>query len=109
MDTSEAETVYNDILSSHPNHLAAHISFVQNIESTATIKVNYPFSFENLICSQSSGEDASKKVDLEKFTTVLKKIVNLTEMVINGTDKQALLAYYGIKLDSRPEATELKK
>lgn len=96
------------MLTDFPKHLSVHMNFIQHLESTVTIKAAYPFSFENFICSQSTVEAECRTVDLEKYAIVLKRTIDITDIVINETDKQSILAFYGIKLDSRPDANKLK-
>lgn len=84
------------------------MNFIQNLESTVAIKSLYPLSFENLIRLQSTATEPSKKVDVEKLSAVLKRSVEITDIVIKETDKDALLAFYGMKTDTRSDASKIK-
>ncbi|XP_005174861.1 tripeptidyl-peptidase 2 [Musca domestica] len=57
--------------------------------------------------SGSSAEDKQKE-DNQKLRNALERIVLLADNVIRDTDKDALLAYYGIKCDTRPDAAKIK-
>lgn len=57
--------------------------------------------------SGSSSEDKQKE-DNQKLRNALERIVLLADNVIRDTDKDALLAYYGIKCDTRPDAAKIK-
>lgn len=57
--------------------------------------------------SGSSSED-NQKEDNQKLRNALERIVLLADNVIRDTDKDALLAYYGIKCDTRPDAAKIK-
>lgn len=107
-DPTKAEDIYNEVVAAHPKHLSVHMNYIQNLESTVAIKSLYPVSFENLIRLQSSTTEASKKVDVERLSTVLKRSIELTDIVIKETDKDALLAFYGIKTDTRSDASKIK-
>lgn len=57
-----------------------------------------------------SGSDAEdkQKENKPKLRNALERIVLLADNVIRDTDKDALLAYYGIKCDTRPDASKIK-
>ncbi|XP_065369346.1 tripeptidyl-peptidase 2 [Calliphora vicina] len=57
-----------------------------------------------------SGSDAEdkQKENKQKLRNALERIVLLADNVIRDTDKDALLAYYGIKCDTRPDASKIK-
>lgn len=52
-------------------------------------------------------EDKQKE-NKQKLRNALERIVLLADNVIRDTDKDALLAYYGIKCDTRPDAAKIK-
>ncbi|XP_023302726.2 tripeptidyl-peptidase 2 [Lucilia cuprina] len=52
-------------------------------------------------------EDKQKE-NKQKLRNALERIVLLADNVIRDTDKDALLAYYGIKCDTRPDASKIK-
>ncbi|KAM7345588.1 tripeptidyl-peptidase II [Cochliomyia hominivorax] len=60
--------------------------------------------------SSASGGDAEdkQKENKQKLRNALERIVLLADNVIRDTDKDALLAYYGIKCDTRPDAAKIK-
>lgn len=49
-----------------------------------------------------------KSNDLEATKTKLKRILDLANTVIDETNVEALLAYYGLKTDNRPDAAKIK-
>lgn len=57
--------------------------------------------------SDTAGEDKQKE-NKQKLRNALERIVLLADNVIRDTDKDALLAYYGIKCDTRPDAAKIK-
>lgn len=46
--------------------------------------------------------------DMKTLDVTLKRVINLANIVINGTNVESLLAYYGLKSDSRPDAAKIK-
>lgn len=46
--------------------------------------------------------------ELDASKDALKRVVELCDIVINETDSSALLAYYGLKTDVRPDAAKIK-
>lgn len=98
-DTSKAEEVYKSVLDMFPSYLPAHISFCQKLDS-AEIKNQLPFTYRKSLALTVDELDATKDV--------LKRIVELCDIVIGETDSNALLAYYGLKTDARPDATKIK-
>ena len=103
----KAEKIYEEVIAAHPKHLAAHLLLVQNIEAS-DLKILFPFSFaKSLECDESAAEEKPKE-DKEKIKKSLERIVQLCDNVIKDTDKDALLAYYGLKNDSRPDAAKIK-
>lgn len=45
---------------------------------------------------------------LSNLPNLLTKIIHLADRVIKDTDKDALLAFYGMKCDTRPDAAKIK-
>lgn len=104
LDRENAEEVYKEILQSHPTHLQAHLSFIQHLDPMDT-KTMFPFAFKKSIELNHTSE---KK---ERTTTTrenLQKVIELASIIIKETDKDALLAYYGLKSDSRSDANKIK-
>lgn len=98
LDLVDAEKIYANIIKDFPNYLNAHISLIQKLE-LAEAKNSLPLSFKASIDSTN---------DLEASLSTLKRIVGLADVVINGTNVDTLLAYYGLKTDSRPDAAKIK-
>lgn len=134
-DYEKAEKLYEEIIAAHPKHLPAHLLLIQNIE-TNELKTQYPLTFVKTLKTSnngnnnnnkvvavveataseattagggsSSGCDGKQKDDNEKIRNATAKIVRLADQVINAIDKDALLAYYGLKNDTRPDAAKIK-
>lgn len=97
-ELADAEKIYVNILKDFPTYLTAHISLIQKLE-LAEAKNSLPLSFKASLDNTN---------DLEKTLTTLKRIVSLADAVINGTNVNTLLAYYGLKTDNRPDAAKIK-
>lgn len=94
----DAEKVYANIVKDFPNYLTAHISLIQKLE-LAEAKNSLPLTFKASLDNTN---------DLDTSVSTLKRIVTLADAVINATNVDALLGYYGLKTDSRPDATKIK-
>ncbi|KAH8353988.1 hypothetical protein KR067_007682 [Drosophila pandora] len=105
-----AEKIYGEVIAAHPKHLQAHLLLIQNIESSQ-LKAQLPLTFANAQNSitQDAGEGAEKqKEDQKKVYNALERIIKLADKVIDETDSDGLLAYYGLKNDTRPDAAKIK-
>jgi tripeptidyl-peptidase II len=105
VDLAQAEEIYKHIVAAHPTFLAVHLSMIQNLDA-AEIKNQLPFTFKQSLETKNASGEAT--VDVAALTAKLKRIVELAELVIKDTDKDALLAYYGLKTDNRPDAAKIK-
>lgn len=76
----------------------AHIALMQKLE-VAEAKNSLPLTFK----ASLNGAN-----DLDTTLSTLKRIVGLADVVINGTNIDTLLAYYGLKTDSRSDAAKIK-
>ncbi|KAH8285044.1 hypothetical protein KR054_004277 [Drosophila jambulina] len=104
-----AEKIYNEVIGAHPKHLQAHLLLIQSIESSQ-LKSQLPLTFVNAQKSlEETGEGSDKqKEEQKKIRGALERIVKLAEKVIQETDAEALLSYYGLKNDTRPDAAKIK-
>nr|NP_001286377.1 Tripeptidyl-peptidase II, isoform E [Drosophila melanogaster]AHN56175.1 Tripeptidyl-peptidase II, isoform E [Drosophila melanogaster] len=105
-----AEKIYNDVVAAHPKHLQANLLLIQNIESNQ-LKSQLPLTFVNAqkTSPPEAGESADKqKEDQKKVRSALERIVKLADKVIQETDSEALLSYYGLKNDTRADAAKIK-
>ncbi|XP_052840735.1 LOW QUALITY PROTEIN: tripeptidyl-peptidase 2 [Drosophila gunungcola] len=106
-----AEKIYNEVVAAHPKHLPANLLLIQNIESTQ-LKVQLPLTFANAQKTSpppEGGESADKqREDQKKMRSALERIVKLADKVIQETDVEALLSYYGLKNDTRSDAAKIK-
>lgn len=97
-DLSDAEEIYSSIIKDFPTYLTAHISLIQKLELAET-KNALPFTYSLSL---------DKAGDLETTTQTLTRIVDLASHVIKETNVDAILGYYGLKTDSRPDAAKIK-
>lgn len=96
LDLDKAEEVYNEVIAGNPTFMTAHLSLIQNID-TNEIKTQLPFSFVGALTT-----------DVDSLKANLKRIIDLADLAIQGTDNNSLLAYYGLKTDTRPDAAKIK-
>lgn len=99
LDLADAEQIYAKIVEEFPTFLAAHISLIQKLDVTEA-KNSLPFTYKATL---------DKSNELEATLATLRRVVSLADIVIKGTDIQALFAYYGLKADSRPDAAKIKR
>lgn len=98
---ADAEDVYANLIKEFPNYLSAHISLIQKLELTET-KHSLPLTYESTL------DKADKANNAEAIKVTLQRIVDLADLVIKNTNTEALLAYYGLKTDNRPDAAKIK-
>lgn len=98
-ELEKAEEVYRELTAAHPDFLAAHISLINKLDPTSDVKNQLPFTYAATV---------EKITDVEAAKAVQQRIVSLADLVINGTDTAALLAFYGMKTDNRADATKIK-
>lgn len=100
LDTANAEDVYKTIVQDHPDYLPVHMSMIHNLEGgNGDIKNQLPFTFKS---------EVAKEKDLESKKAILSRIVDLSDLIIKKTPVDTLLAYYGLKSDTRPDAAKIK-
>lgn len=63
------------------------------------IKNQLPFTYKKSLASIA---------ELDAVKDVFHRMVELCDIVISETDSNALLAYYGLKTDVRPDAAKIK-
>lgn len=103
LEGEDAESLYNEVLSANPGFVGAHLALIQSIETpTGTdLKNQLPFAFSKQL------RDAA--ADVEDLRAKLVKVGKLAGLVIEGINQEALLAYYGLKSDNRPDAAKIKQ
>lgn len=101
LDAEDAENLYKEVITANPNYIGAYLSLIQNIESGSDMKIQLP----NAFYKQIRGIDAN----LDELKTKLSKIVKLAAQVIENVNQEALLSFYGIKSDNRPDALKIKQ
>lgn len=70
------------------------------LEGSTDLKQNLPFSYKNNLKSNNNTADLQTK---------LHKIIDLANAVIAGINQESLLAYFGLKTDTRQDATKQKQ
>lgn len=96
----QVDKLYQEIVDEFVDFLPVHLSLIQKLESSdVKSAVQWPFTFKS---------STHKLLNLETVKSNLKRIQELANLVINGTDGEALLAFYGLKSDSRPDAVKIK-
>jgi tripeptidyl-peptidase-2 len=103
LDRKNAEEIYDEIIASHPAHLQAHSAMIQQLDAN-DLKSSLPFAFRKSILVQLP----DKKDKVIEVRDNLVRISELAEKIINETDKDNILAFYGVKLDTRSDAIKIK-
>ncbi|XP_055627054.1 tripeptidyl-peptidase 2 isoform X2 [Toxorhynchites rutilus septentrionalis] len=102
LDSENAETVYKTVLKDNPTFLAAHLALIDNLDN-GDLKSNLPLSFASGL---EKGEAGASAAAVSKVR--LLRIVELADLVHKDIDQNALLAFYGLKTDNRPNAIKIK-
>lgn len=100
LDAENAEAVYKTVLKDNPTFVGAHLALIENLDSN-DLKMNLPLTFANNLDKNDKNAAA-----LLKFKLI--KIIELAELAMKEIDQNALLAYYGLKTDSRSNAAKIK-
>lgn len=102
LDSEEAENLYREVLAANPGFVGAHLAMIQSIEtpSGGDLKNQLPFAFVKSL---------KDNADLEEIKAKLTRVGKLATLVIEGINQEALLAYYGLKSDNRPDAAKIKQ
>ncbi|XP_055380292.1 tripeptidyl-peptidase 2 [Condylostylus longicornis] len=106
VDLEQAEEIYNEVLKNHPKYLPVHTVFMQSLEVATEYKSNLPMTFHKSMKNVSTDDGSSS--DVKKLIEHCKKIIECANKVITETDTNALLIYYGMKTDMRPDAAKIK-
>lgn len=101
LDAENAEEVYQDLLKAHPTHLPIHLAMIQLLDTANDLKTQLPWTWK-----QNVGK--LNETDLEALNEKLTKIDKLSSLVLEETDQDALLKFYGMKSDQRPDAVKIK-
>ncbi|XP_052893110.1 tripeptidyl-peptidase 2 [Anopheles moucheti] len=100
LDSENADNLYHALLKENPNHLAAHLAMADHYDSSE-LKQNLPYAF-------TKSFDPSDPAPATLLKVKLLRIIELTSLVVKDIDQNALLAYYGMKVDNRPNAAKIK-
>jgi tripeptidyl-peptidase-2 len=99
MEVQEAENLYKEVVAANQNFLTPHLSLITSYETTGSdLKCQLPFAFKNNL----------KSGDQDELKSKLSRILELTDLVIQGINIENLLAFYGLKSDNRPDASKIK-
>lgn len=103
LEGDDAENLYKEVLLANPGFVGAHLAMIQSIETPTggDLKNQLPHAFMKQL------KDAA--TDLQEVKTKLNKILKLTGLVIEGINQEAMLAFYGLKSDNRPDAAKIKQ
>lgn len=104
LDGDEVENLYDEVLAANPGFVGTHLSLIQSIETSTNsgeMKNQLPYAFNKQLSENT--------FDVDDMKSKLEKIVKLADLVIDGIDVNALLAYYGLKNDNRPDAAKIKQ
>lgn len=101
LDTENADGVYQELLKSYPTHLPIHLALIQHLDTVSDLKTQLPWTWKQNVAKLN-------ETDLDTLNEKLTKIDNLASVIIEGTDQDALLKFYGMKSDQRPDATKIK-
>ncbi|XP_053673936.1 tripeptidyl-peptidase 2 [Anopheles nili] len=100
LDTENADNLYRAVLKDNPNHLAVHLAMADHFDSTE-LKHNLPYAF-------SASFDPTDPTSATLLKVKLLRIAELANSVLKDVDQNALLAYYGMKVDNRSNASKIK-
>lgn len=100
----EAENLYEEVLLTNPGFVGTHLSLIQSIESSTNSN-----DLKNQLPNSFSKQLRDSAFDVEDLKRKLNRIVQLADLVIEGINVEALLAYYGMKNDNRPDAAKIKQ
>lgn len=98
LDPISAEELYTSLTAEHPKFLAPNMSLIQALEAASEFKTQLPFTFNN-----SFGEK-----NVTELAKTAERIIELSDLVIDGTITDTILVYYGIKSDTRSDASKIK-
>lgn len=103
LEGDDAENLYKDVLAANPGYVGAHLAMIQSIETPTggDLKNQLPNAFIKLLREPAT--------DVEDIKAKLIKIAKLSTLIIEGINNDALLAFYGLKSDNRPDATKIKQ
>ncbi|CAF4861656.1 unnamed protein product [Pieris macdunnoughi] len=91
LEGDKLDQVYEELVEKFPGYLGAHVAYLQAIDPPT---------------------DCNKLPSLgvpEVTTAWCEQLVNVADKVVRGVDQEQLLAYLGIRNDSRPEAAKIKQ
>lgn len=103
LEGDDAENLYRDVLAANPGYVGAHLAMIQSIETPTgnDLKNQLPNAFIKQLRELGA--------DVEEVKSKLIKIGKLATLIIEGINHEALLAFYGLKSDSRPDAAKIKQ
>ncbi|KAG8225792.1 hypothetical protein J437_LFUL005599, partial [Ladona fulva] len=134
--TEQSSTLYEELKVSHPDHLAIHVARLQSLESekerlkekkdvnkktekvegtkeAEKVKEGEKEIDEKAVGSSEKGHGDGEKESRDeqkqkKIISLLRQIVTVADAVIKAVNQPSLLAFYGMKVDNRPDAAKIK-
>ena len=73
---------------------------IQNLDTASDLKTQLPFAFLHVLKTSTA--------EINELKVKLTSMLELCDLVIQGTNQDALLAYYGLKTDNRSDAAKIK-
>ncbi|XP_036331193.1 tripeptidyl-peptidase 2 [Rhagoletis pomonella] len=106
-EVGKAEDIYDEVIAAHPKHLVAHVLFMQNIDANE-YKPLLPLTFAKMVNTNVDAD--SHKEEMVRIRTALERVAQLGGFVVSdmADEYDALFAYYGLKNDTRPDASKIK-
>ncbi|EEB17144.1 tripeptidyl-peptidase, putative [Pediculus humanus corporis] len=95
---TEAEALYEELKNLYPDNLTVHTSMLQCLE---------PNELKNVGLLPLMSSDLTPEVK-EEMAEKARKIISVADEIINSVDGPQILAYMGMKNDSRPDAQKIK-
>lgn len=102
LEPTNAEEVYKQLLKDYPEFSQAHMSMLQNVENSLSVKVQHPFSLKAELLLRKDNKDL---LNLERSC---QRIIELADLILKDINVDNLLTYYGLKVDFREDAVKIK-
>ncbi|KAJ8735983.1 hypothetical protein PYW08_006639 [Mythimna loreyi] len=92
LEGDKLEQVYEELLDKFPSYIGAHVAYLHALDSPTDAK-KLPHANE----------------DPDVTTAWCEQLISISEKVIKAIDQEKLLAYLGMKNDTRSDATKIKQ
>ncbi|CAK1540376.1 unnamed protein product [Leptosia nina] len=91
LEGDKLEQVYEELVEKFPGYLGAHVAYLQAIDPP------------------TDGNKLPSLAEPEVTTAWCEQLVNIADKVVRGVEHDKLLAFLGIKNDTRPDAHKIKQ